>query len=128
VWTFRFSILAAAPAAPAGLQEVMLYTAIIVHGVAFTFVTISFQLEVDYCAGKSNRATAQGLVSVAMMGLGCFLGSQIAGGFEAAWLADLSSAAAAQGWSKFWMAPALMSAAVFGLTALFLPRNQRNGA
>jgi nucleoside transporter len=121
VWTLRFSVLSAAPAAPEGVRDILLYAAIIVHGVAFTLVTISMQLEVDCCAGIRNRATAQGLISVAMMGLGCFLGSELAGAAEAWWLKDLQSSAAAAGWARFWAAPAAMSAVVFGLTAAFLP-------
>jgi hypothetical protein len=49
-----------------------------VHGFAFTLVTISLQIDVDRCAGR-RRATAQGLLSVAMSGMGCFIGVELSG-------------------------------------------------
>ncbi len=125
VWTLRYAALAAAPSAPPSIQPLLLYGAIAVHGIAFTFVTISMQLEVDCCAGRNNRATAQGLLAVAMTGLGYFFGSELAGLAEATWLAGPNSAEMAVGWQKFWAAPAIMSAVVFGLIAWFLPQFSR---
>jgi Na+/melibiose symporter-like transporter len=128
VWTLRYLALAAAPSAPISIQPVLLYGAIAVHGIAFTFVTISMQLEVDCCAGRQNRATAQGLLAVAMTGLGYFLGSELAGLAEAAWLRGPNSAQLAPGWAKFWAAPGILSAVVFGLVAAFLPHISRKSS
>ena len=86
------------------------------HGVAFTLVTISLQLDVDRCAGRQRRATAQGLFSVAVQGFGCFAGAQLAGAAGARWLPTEVQHATVAGWQAFWLLPACGSAAVLLLT------------
>jgi nucleoside transporter len=121
VWTARFWMLSQAALVEDPLKELLLYVAILVHGIAFTLVTISLQLDVDRCAGRRRRATAQGLLSVAMSGLGCFIGAEFAGIMGAWWIPDGLSVGAAAGWQWFWLVPAGLSAAVFAVTAVFLP-------
>jgi nucleoside transporter len=128
VWGLRYLAMSAALGASSPARDLLLYGAIVVHGIAFTFVTISMQLEVDCCAGRESRATAQGLITVAMTGLGYFLGSELAGLAEAAWLTGPNSANVVAGWEKFWAAPGIMSALVFGLIWAFLPQNRRETA
>ncbi len=120
-WTGRFLMLAAAASDGAG-RDVLLYAAIMLHGVAFTLVTISLQLDVDRCAGRHRRATAQGLLAVAMQGFGCFAGAQLAGAAGAHWLPPEVQNATAAGWQSFWLLPAAISAVLAGLTLAVLPR------
>jgi nucleoside transporter len=123
-WVVRFVMLAAA--ADPGLwgRQSLLYAAIMLHGVAFTFVTISLQLEVDRCAGHTRRATAQGLLSVAIQGFGCFLGAELAGRAGARTLPVDISGAPPGAWQFFWAIPACGAAAVWVLTLLLLPRDR----
>jgi predicted MFS family arabinose efflux permease len=122
-WSVRFWILSAVASPPFVGRDFLLYFAILMHGVAFTLVSISLQLDVDRCAGLRRRATAQGLLSVAMSGVGCFIGAGLAGAADARWLAREIGESGWTGWHVFWMAPAVISAGVFVLTALFLPRD-----
>jgi nucleoside transporter len=122
VWALRFLMLAAATAPTAFGRDALLYTAILLHGVAFTFVTISLMLEVDRSAGRHRRATAQGLFSVAVQGFGSFAGAQLAGMAGAHWLPLDVREATSAGWQTFWLLPAGGAAAVFCLAAIMLPR------
>jgi hypothetical protein len=127
VWTLRFLMLAAASAPTAMGRDQLLYAAILLHGVAFTFVTISLQLEVDRSAGRHRRATAQGLFAVAVQGFGCFAGAQLAGMAGARLLPLDAQAASSAGWQSFWILPAAGAAAVFVLTAVVLPSDHGTG-
>jgi hypothetical protein len=131
VWALRFLMLAAASAPTATARDPLLYAAILLHGVAFTFVTISLQLEVDRCAGRHRRSTAQGLFSVAVQGFGCFAGAQLAGMAGAQLLPVDVQTAASTGWHSFWLLPAAGAAAVFVLAAGIIPGDDgplaRNG-
>lgn len=122
VWSLRFLMLAGAVAPTGAGRQALLYAAILLHGVAFTLVTISLQLDVDRCAGRHRRATAQGLFSVAVQGFGCFVGSQLAGAAGARFLPIDIRVATIQGWQTFWLLPALGSAAVLGIALLVLPK------
>ena len=103
----------------------MLYLAILMHGVAFTFVTISLQLEVDRCAGHHRRATAQGLLSVAIQGFGCFLGAELAGAAGARCCPPTVTASARPAaWQPFWTASGGGRRGVWLLTVLLLPRDK----
>jgi hypothetical protein len=119
-WVVRFGLISLTPAMEPADRNAALYCAILLHGVAFTLLTISLQMDVDRCAGRRRRATAQGLLAVAMSGVGCFFGSELAGLAGARLLPELDAASAA-GWQRFWQIPAAIAAVVWLLTALFLP-------
>jgi nucleoside transporter len=124
VWTARFWMISLSPGMVAGSRDALLYTAILLHGIAFTLVTISLQLDVDRCAGRRRRATAQGLLSVAMSGVGCFIGSELAGLSGARLLPEELQAASRAGWEHFWQIPAGIAGIVWLLTVLFLPSDR----
>jgi hypothetical protein len=128
-WTVRFALLTAGSDA-SSLQNAMLYAAIMLHGAAFTLVTISLQLDVDRCAGRRRRATAQGLLSVATLGIGSFLGALTAGVAGARWLPEEIGQATSAGWRQFWLAPGIASAAIMVIALIALPRDKdlRHGA
>src|SRR5262249_50723221 len=95
--------------------------AILLHGAAVAYVYIALQLEVDRFAGPKLRASAQGLLVVAMQGFGCFAGAELAGLAGGDWLTDQTGPAAAAGWQSFWSAPAWGAAAVLAIVQAVLP-------
>jgi len=121
VWTIRFLMLSAAASPAVWGRDWVLYAAILLHGVAYTYLTLSLQLEVDRCAGRKRRATAQGLLTVAIQGLGCFVGAELSGLAGARWAPAEAGAATAHGWQVFWALPAAGAAAVLLLAVLVLP-------
>ncbi len=125
VWTGRFWLISASASMPSASQDVALFTAILVHGVAFTLVSIALQMDVNLCAGPRRRATAQGLLSVAMSGMGCFIGAELSGLFGARLLSTQLESATADAWRLFWLVPTGISATVLVLTALLLPGAKR---
>jgi nucleoside transporter len=124
VWTARLWMISASVSMEPLARDLVLYTAIFVHGFAFTFVTISLQMDVDRCAGRRRRATAQGLLSMAMSGVGCFIGSELAGISGAKLLPLEIEAATARGWQVFWLIPTGLAAGVLILAAIFLPKDR----
>lgn len=126
VWTARFWMMSRAAAASGVTQSGLLYGAIISHGVAFTLTSIAIQLEVDRVAGRRRRATAQGLLAVAMSGLGCYIGAQIAGIAGAEILPAEVAGASPANWARFWEIPAWGSAIVVAFAAVFLRSHAPN--
>lgn len=125
IWTVRMWLFSASASPEMWGRMWWIYMAILVHGFAYTLVSISLQLDVDRCAGKKRRATAQGLLAVSISGLGSFIGAQLAGDAGATLLpAELSEATAA-GWQSFWLLPTYLLGGVFVLTALFLPQDKK---
>jgi nucleoside transporter len=128
IWSGRYVMLAAGAPPDAIGRGALFYAAILLHGVAFTFATISMQLDVDRCAGKRRRATAQGLFSVAVQGLGCFAGARIAGWAGQVYLPVDPLQGLGGGWAKFWLIPAAGAAAVTLLAAIALRRDGQPNA
>ncbi len=120
IWCVRFVMLATASVPEAAWRNELLYAAILTHGLAFTLVTISLQLDVDRCAGRRLRATAQGLFSVAVQGFGCFAGAQLAGLVGARVLPTEIAAATGADWRRFWLVPAGGAAAALILSVILL--------
>lgn len=57
----------------------MLYVAILVHGIAYNFSSLSSQIFIDRQVPSHMRSTAQGFITFVTMGFGAFIGSYIAG-------------------------------------------------
>lgn len=126
IWTLRFGLFSLTTWPETWGRMGWIYFAILAHGLAFTLVSISLQLDVDRCAGRKHRATAQGLLAVSMSGVGAFIGAQLAGDVAASWLpAELSEATAA-GWRSFWLWPTFLMGGVLVSAALFLPQDKRD--
>lgn len=111
-WTLRFLFFAMGDT---GDRVWMIYIALAVHGICFTFFFVAGQLFVDREAGPALRASAQGLLSMVSMGLGYLVGSVVAGSVVTRFL----SAGGTPDWSRVWLFPAAGSAIVFLLFAFF---------
>lgn len=112
-WVLRYVLFAYA-AVDVNLWMIM--TGIIFHGICYDFFFVTGQIYVDRKSTPAIRGQAQGLLVMAMFGVGSLIGS-VATGKWFNHTIDLESSAA-QPWYTFWMAPAIFAAAVMVLFAV----------
>jgi len=92
-WVTRYALFALG--AP---QQVawMIIAGIVLHGICYDFFFVTGQIYTDQAAPKQIRAQAQGLLVLFTLGLGMFIGAQVAGRIEAKHTTAESKAFAAQ--------------------------------
>jgi nucleoside transporter len=115
-WTVRYALFANGNA---GSGSWMLYAGIILHGACYDFFFVTGQIYVDQRAGARIRGAAQGLLNVATLGVGLFMGSLVSGRV----VDRYRLTEATHDWFGIWMVPAAMAAGVLVVfAALFRPR------
>ncbi len=99
----------------------MLYTGILLHGVAFNFTALTGQIYIDREVPVHVRNTAQGFMSLLTLGLGALIGSYIAGEVVGAFTLEDGQHL----WPQIWLVPAAVGGMVtVGFLALFKPKNR----
>ncbi|MEM8968012.1 MAG: nucleoside permease [Bacteroidota bacterium] len=93
----------------------MLYGGIILHGICYDFFFVTGQIYVDERAPKNIKNAAQGLITFATYGVGMFIGSLLSGVIAENYTIDQSTYL----WDKIWLVPAVLSALVLVLFAVF---------
>ena len=78
-WVGRYALFAMG--APDEVRW-MIITGIVLHGICYDFFFVTGQIYTDKAAAKPIRAQAQGLLVFFTLGLGMFIGAQIAGKVE----------------------------------------------
>jgi nucleoside transporter len=102
----------------------MLYMGILLHGICYDFFFVTGQIFVDQAAPKHLRNSAQGLITFATYGIGMFLGTWASGLVADAFPAE---GPVPHDWQSIWLIPAVASAGVFIIFAVFFrdqPRKQ----
>jgi nucleoside transporter len=79
-WVVRYSLFAMG--APQQIAW-MIIGGIVLHGICYDFFFVTGQIYTDQAAPKQIRAQAQGLLVLFTLGLGMFIGAQVAGRIEA---------------------------------------------
>ncbi len=79
-WVARYTLFALG--APQQIAW-MIIGGIVLHGVCYDFFFVTGQIYTDQAAPKQIRAQAQGLLVLFTLGLGMFIGAQVAGKIEA---------------------------------------------
>lgn len=79
-WVTRYALFAIG--APDQIAW-MIITGIVLHGICYDFFFVTGQIYTDQAAPKQIRAQAQGLLVLFTLGLGMFIGAQVAGQIEA---------------------------------------------
>lgn len=93
----------------------LLIFGIVLHGICYDFMFVVGQIYTDRIAGEKYKASAQGLITIAMYGVGMLIGFWVAGG-----VSDyLKVAYADQFWEYLWFIPAGISFFCLLLFAVF---------
>jgi MFS family permease len=75
-WAARYFLLAGSVDS-VSMQTMMVFSAILLHGVCYDFLFIAGQLYVDEEANERMRGAAQGLIAFILWGVGAFVGNSI---------------------------------------------------
>ncbi|MBL9135918.1 MAG: MFS transporter [Verrucomicrobiales bacterium] len=79
-WVVRYALFAMG--APADVRW-MIIVGVLLHGICYDFFFVTGQIYTDQAAPKTIRAQAQGMLVLFTLGLGMFIGAQVAGRIEA---------------------------------------------
>jgi nucleoside transporter len=116
-WIMRFSLFAVSINHPA-LQPMLIYTAILLHGICYDFLYIAAQLYVNGEANDQNRAAAQGMIAFILWGISSLVGTLLAGKLLATYkLAEVAGTVTYQ-WQQIWTVPAMIAAGVMFIFAV----------
>jgi nucleoside transporter len=96
-------------------QSWMLYSGILLHGIAFNFTFLAGQIYIDRIVPSHVRSTAQGFMTQITMGIGALLGSYIAGET----VRTFSGINGGHHWESIWLGPGLFGLGVTAVMKLF---------
>lgn len=116
-WAARYALFAAGNA---GAGMWMLLGGIVLHGICYDFFFVTGQIYVDQRAGVTIRAAAQGFFALMTSGIGYFIGSFVSGRVVESYVTT-----GGHEWSRIWMVPAVMAAAVLLLFAVLFRPTQK---
>ncbi len=93
----------------------LLYIGMLLHGVCFTYSSLSAQIFIDQSVPPYLRSSAQGFILFLTLGIGVWMGSLIAGyTVDIHTYADMS-----KNWEAIWIVPATIGLSVAVLFGLF---------
>ena len=117
-WTARYFLLSGSVGAGAA-QTMLIFAAILLHGVCYDFLFIAGQLYVDDESNERIRGAAQGFIAFILWGVGNFVGSTLAGKSQAWHTLRSPMGQIAHDWRGIWMYPAWGSVVVLALFVIF---------
>jgi fucose permease len=124
-WVTRYFMLSASASSTG---TVLIFGAILLHGVCYDFLSIAGQLYVDGEANERTRSAAQGLIAIILWGFGSLVGTYLAGR-----VMDLHQLATPKGaithdWAAIWATPAWIAVGVLVLFLAFFREPQKAAA
>ncbi len=129
-WAARYFLLAGSVNA-ASIQTVMVFGAILLHGVCYDFLFIAGQLYVDDEANERIRGACQGFIAFILWGVGAFVGSTLAGKSQGLHTLKEPIGNIAHDWKGIWTYPAWGAVAVLVIFLIFFrdpPKKSAAGA
>ena len=118
-WVLRYFLLAGSVSADVEPQTVMIFAAILVHGVCYDFLFIAGQLYVNDESTERMRGAAQGFIAFILWGVGAFVGTMLAGVVMDSHTLETPIGKIKHDWAGIWMQPAIGALAVLGVFLLF---------
>lgn len=115
-WITRYFLLSASASSGGSM---LIFTAILLHGVCYDFLFIAGQLYVDAEANERIRGAAQGLIAIILWGFGSLVGTYLAGS-----VMESNKLATPKGdidhdWAAIWSTPAWIAVGVMVLFLIF---------
>ena len=117
-WVIRYFLLASS-VNQIEMGTVLIFVAILLHGVCYDFLFIAGQLYVDDEANERMRGAAQGFIAFILWGVGNFVGSTLAGKSQAYFTLAHSQGPIAHDWYGIWIYPAWGATAVLVVFLIF---------
>lgn len=108
-WVTRYFLLSASASSTGTL---LIFGAILLHGVCYDFLFIAGQLYVDDEANERIRGAAQGLIAIILWGFGSLVGTYLAGRVMDQHKLAEAKGAIAHDWSAIWATPAWIAVGV----------------
>jgi len=132
-WATRYFFLAQSATSAWEIQTVLIFAAILLHGVCYDFLFIAGQLYVDDESNERMRGAAQGFIAFILWGIGGFVGTYIAGQVQGIYAhKDDEGVIVSHDWQNIWIIPALGATAVLIVFVIFFrnppPRPVPSGA
>jgi MFS family permease len=117
-WGIRYFFLAASVDSSGG-ATLLIFAAILLHGVCYDFLFIAGQLYVDDEANERMRGAAQGFIAFILWGVGNYVGSTLAGNSQEHHTLPIPQGMIAHDWQAIWRVPAWGAAAVLVVFLIF---------
>ena len=124
-WAARYFMLARS-VDQAQLATILIYGAILLHGVCYDFLFIAGQLYVDSESNERIRGAAQGFIAFILWGVGAFVGTTLAGAVLSAYEVVDAAGVKTHAWETIWSLPAWGAVGVLAVFLLFF-REKRGG-
>jgi nucleoside transporter len=115
-WITRYFLLSAS-ASSSG--TVLIFAAILLHGICYDFLFIAGQLYVDAEANERIRGAAQGLIAIILWGFGSLFGTYLAGSVMEKNKLAVPKGDIAHDWAAIWSTPAWIAVGVLVLFLIF---------
>ncbi|MDH4452138.1 MAG: MFS transporter [Verrucomicrobiota bacterium] len=115
-WAARYFMLSSSAASTG---TVLIFGAILLHGICYDFLFIAGQLYVDDEANERIRGAAQGLIAIILWGFGSLVGTYLAGYFMDQYKLAAPKGDITHDWSAIWATPAWIAVAVLILFMIF---------
>ena len=115
-WVTRYFMLSASASSSGTL---LIFGAIVLHGVCYDFLFIAGQLYVDAEANERIRGAAQGLIAIILWGFGSLVGTYLAGRVIDAHKLATPRGDITHDWAAIWSTPAWIAVGVLVLFLIF---------
>src|SRR5882672_10631640 len=118
-WAARYFLLKESAGIVLEMQALLIFPAILLHGVCYDFLFIAGQLYVDSQANERIRGASQGFIAFILWGIGAFVGTMLAGKVLGMYTLSSVTGPMQHQWREIWMTPALGATTVLILFLIF---------